>query len=531
MPALEPREQVQPLLEAPPIQKALPATASENAGSPAEGHGGTIRKLGLALILLAAAAFAYWKIKGNQQEAVDTSNKAAMAANRAIPVTSATVVARTMPIYLNALGTVTAYNTVTIKSRVDGQLLTVAVREGQKVSKGQVLATIDPRPYAAVVAQAEGQLTKDEAAAANATAEAARYTALLSAGVISKESQQTQIANAGQSAGALDSDRAMIQAAKVNVSYTRITSPIDGVVGLRQVDAGNIVHASDPNGLLVVTQLQPIGVIFTLPEDQLPRVLQLIRSGSKLVVEAYDRSETLKLGTGSLLTLDNEIDTTTGTVKAKAVFDNKDGALFPNQFVNVRLILEQRQNALVIPASALQTGSSGTYVYQIKPCPETGCPEDPGSNPDGSAAAPGSTGKGKAAGSGVDPAADPAAARGPKYFVQAAPVVVDLTEGSNIILTGGVRPGDQVVVDGQEKLKPLSRVEPRSSDGSGGRRGGSQGAAANPAANPAASPTDGAAAVDTGQGGLDEPAAGGRNGHAGAGHPGTGRKRKEGPTP
>ncbi len=269
MPVTETRENAS---SSPAVPLALPApgqTAPESGGSRA---GSLARKIGLAVLLLAAIAFGYWKLEGNKKETNDAATKAAAAANRAIPVTAATVGSRTMPIYLTALGTVTAYNTVTIKSRVDGQLLSVPVREGQRVHKGQTLAKIDPRPYEAAVAQAEGQLSKDQATADYNKAEAGRYSALYAAGVVSKESQQSQISNAGQSVGVLEADRAAIQAAKVNVAYTNITSPIDGVVGLRQVDAGNIVHASDANGLLVVTQLQPIAVIFTLPEDQLPTV-------------------------------------------------------------------------------------------------------------------------------------------------------------------------------------------------------------------------------------------------------------------
>ena len=369
-----------------------------------------------------------------------------------------------MPIYFTALGTVTAYNTVTVKSRVDGQLLSVNVREGQQVKQGQVIAMIDPRPYQAVVAQAEGQLLRDEALLANSRAEAGRYTALYEAGVVSKESEQVQVSTAGQGVGTVAADRAAIQAAKVNVAYTRITSPINGVVGLRQVDAGNIVHASDTNGLIVVTQLQPITVVFTLPEDQLPQVLQLVRAGQKLVVEALDRSESKHLASGTLLTVDNQIDTTTGTVKVKAVFENKDGALFPNQFVNVRLILQQRANSLVIPASALQTGTNGTFVYVAR---QGDPPHDAEDDADG-AETSGHGGKKAAAGkektgSGKSGADDDAAPqqKGPKYYVEVQNVAVDLTEGSNVILKGGVNPGDLVVIDGQEKLKKNSRVTPQ----------------------------------------------------------------------
>ena len=372
------------------------------------------------------------------------------------------IASRTMPIYYTALGTVTAYNSVTIKSRVDGQLLSVNVREGQQVKQGQLLAVIDPRPYEAVLAQAVGQLAKDEAAARNNEAEANRYKALYQAGVVSKESEQAQISNSGQSVGTLDADRAAIQAAKVNVAYTKITSPINGVVGLRQVDPGNIVHASDTTGLILVTQLQPISVIFTLPEDQLPPVLKLMRAGSKLVVEAFDRSQTTHLGTGTLLTVDNQIDTTTGTLKGKAVFDNRDGALFPNQFVNVRLVLEQRQNSLVIPAAALQTGANGNFVYVVKPGK---APRDPNAPASDDASAAGHAGRGPAeAGPDSEESAQSAAARKQDpYYVTVQNVVVDLTEGSQIILKSGVNAGDLVVTDGQEKLKPYSKVTPKQS--------------------------------------------------------------------
>jgi len=459
MPVTEQSEQDRQALPAPHTQKALPA--------PARNTSGLLRRLTLILILLAAAGFTWWRLSSNKKEAAATEARTEQAANRPIPVTVAPVLSKTMPIYLTALGTVTAYNTVTIKSRVDGQLLSVPVREGQQVRQGQVLATIDPRPYEAAVAQAEGQLTKDEAAAANSKAEANRYMALYQAGVVSKESEQVQVSSAGQSIGILAADRAAIQAAKVNVSYTRITSPIDGVVGLRQVDAGNIVHASDANGLLVVTQLQPIAVIFTLPEDQLPTVLKGLREGRKLVVEAFDRSETTHLASGTLLTVDNQIDTTTGTIKAKAIFENKDGALFPNQFVNIRLILEQRPNALVVPAAAIQTGSNGNFVYVVKPCPETGCPQADGTH---SSAGKGPGSAAPAAKASGTPAAGDPQQKGPRYFVDMQNVEMDMTEGSQVILKSGVQTGDQIVIDGQEKLKRFTHVQPQQGVSNAGGR-------------------------------------------------------------
>jgi membrane fusion protein, multidrug efflux system len=446
---------------------------------PEQAKGSSARKWIIVLIVLAIIAGAVWKIRSNTQDVASQNSRQAAAGDRPVPVMVTTVEQKTMPIYLTGLGTVTAYNSVTIKSRVDGQLLQVPVREGQAVKKGQLLAQIDPAPYAAAVAQAEGTLTKDQANAANANAEAARYTALLQAGVVSKESQQTQVSSAGQMAGSIAADQAAIQAAKVNLAYTKITSPIDGVVGLRQVDPGNIVHASDTTGLLLVTQLQPIAVIFTLPEDQLPQVQTVMRAGGRMVVEAYDRSNTTRLATGSLLTLDNQIDTTTGTVKAKAVFDNRDGMLFPNQFVNVRLVLQDRHDAIVIPAAALQTGSQGTFVYVVKPGQP---PVDPNAT-DGAAGGSGQH-RAKAAGAGGAGPDSPNAggASGPPpapYYVEARPVKVDLTEGSQVILLSGLSKGEQIVIDGQEKLKTNARVSPRDPNagaGGGGRRGGQAGA-------------------------------------------------------
>jgi membrane fusion protein, multidrug efflux system len=413
---------------------------SGQAEPPAEEpKGSAARKWIVVLVIALAVGAAVWKIRRNATEQGVVQMTMAAQADRPTPVQVSAVQQKTMPIFLTALGTVTAYNTVTIKSRVDGQLMQVPVREGQAVRKGQVLAEIDPKPYQAALEQAQGQLVKDQANAVNARAEATRYESLLQAGVVSKESQQAQASTAGQVEGSIASDRAAIDAAKVNLGYTKILSPINGVVGLRQVDAGNIVHAADTTGLLVVTQLQPIAVIFTLPEDQLPEVLKRTRAGDKLAVEAYDRAVATHLASGSLLTVDNQIDTTTGTVKAKAVFENRDGALFPNQFVNVRLILQEKRNAVVIPASALQTGTQGNFVYLLK---QGQPPADPSDK--------------KADGPTIELPENKT-----NFYVEAQTVNVELTEGTQVILNGGVKPGDQIVVDGQEKLKNGSKVFPR----------------------------------------------------------------------
>jgi multidrug efflux system membrane fusion protein len=400
-----------------------------------------VRKWIVLLVIVAAVSAAVWKIRRNTKEQDSVQQIMAAQADRPTPVQVSAVQQRTMPIFLTALGTVTAYNTVTIKSRVDGQLMEVPVREGQAVRQGQMLAEIDPKPYQAALEQAQGQLVKDQANAVNARAEAARYGALLQAGVVSKESQQLQASNAGQVEGSIAADQAAIQAAKVNLGYTKILSPINGVVGLRQVDPGNIVHANDTTGLLVVTQLQPIAVIFTLPEDQLPEVLKRTRGGSRLAVEAFDRAAQTHLASGSLLTVDNQIDTATGTVKAKAVFDNRDGALFPNQFVNVRLILQERQNAIVIPAAALQTGTQGNFVYLLKEGqPPANLVEKKSTD---------------------DMPLPQLAENQTNYYVEAQTVNVELSEGAQVILNGGLKAGDQIVVDGQEKLKNGSKVFPK----------------------------------------------------------------------
>lgn len=450
---------------------ALPAREPQpSLPEPEKAKGSGFRKWLVLLVIALVVGAAVWKIRKNTEEQASQNQKMTAMLDRPTPVQTVLVQQRTMPIYLTALGTVTAYNTVTVKSRVDGQLIRVNVREGDRVRQGQLLAEIDPAPYQAALAQAEGQLAKDQAQHANDQAQAERYKALFQAGVVSMENSQAQQAAAGQSGGAIQADLAAIQAAKVNLNYTKITSPINGVVGLRQVDPGNIVHASDTNGLLVVTQLEPISVIFTLPEDHLPQVLDLIRSGKKLTVEAYDRSGSNHLATGSVLTVDNQIDTTTGTVKVKAVFDNKDGALFPNQFVNVRLILEQRPNAIVIPAAALLSGSQGNFVYLVKPGDPPAELQTAGGQPTGKSGHGGNRGHGGAApGAGQGPGQG-AGAQNQPHYVEAQTVKVDLTEGSQIILLGGVNPGDPIVVDGQEKLRNGSRVIPRQATNPNGPR-------------------------------------------------------------
>jgi len=282
-----------------------------------------------------------------------------------VPVVVAKVSRSSIPVYLNGLGNVTAFYTVTVKSRVDGQIMKVDFNEGDLVKQGQLLVEIDPRPYQVQLELAQGTLARDQALLNNAKLDLERYKTLLATDAIPKQQLDTQTSLVAQYEGTIKQDMGNIDNAKLQLIYAQVTAPITGVAGLRLVDPGNIVHASDANGMVVLTQLQPISVLFTIPEDSLPQVVQKLRAGAHLPTDAYNRDNSKKIASGRLITLDNQIDSTTGTSKLKAVFDNKDNALFPQQFVNIRLLVDTLGNQLVVPNVAIQNGQQGTFVYVV----------------------------------------------------------------------------------------------------------------------------------------------------------------------
>lgn len=367
-------------------------------------------KLGLVCVAVILLLFSACK-SGPQSD----EKKALAATSSPVPVSVANATVEDFPVYLTGLGSVTAFNTVNVKSRVDGQLVAVNVREGQEVKQGELLAQIDPRPFQVQLEQAQAQLYRDQAQQRDAQLNYQRFRDLLhESGAMSQQQVDTQKAQADQLEGAARADQAAINNAKLQITYSRITAPISGRIGLRLVDPGNIVHAADPNGLFIITQMHPIAVVFTLPEDRLPAVAQRMKKGA-LTVDAFSRDNRTQLASGKLLTIDNQIDQQTGTGKLKAVFENTEGVLWPNQFVNVRLLLDVRKGSVVVPSVAVQRGPDGSFVFVVKP----------------------------------------------DKTVETRPVTVALAEGNLTAISNGLQSGDSVVTDGQDKLQKGMRVEPQ----------------------------------------------------------------------
>jgi multidrug efflux system membrane fusion protein len=369
----------------------------------------------LLLALLGAGVYYYWSKRTSQPVGSATGKSGGQrgqGANATAPVDAAKAIKGNIGVYVTGLGAVTPIYTVTIHSRVDGELMQILYKEGDLVNKGDKLAEIDPRPYQAMLTQYEGQLIRDQALLDNARIDQARYETLIKQNAIPEQQLATQVALVKQDEGTVKNDQGLIESVKVNLVYCNITAPITGRIGLRLVDPGNIVQTSDSTGLLVITQLQPISVIFTIAEDQLPVVYAKQRAGQKLPVDAFDREMKTKLASGTLTTIDNEIDQTTGTVKLRATFDNSHNELFPNQFVNARLLQQEKRGVVLVPSAAVQRNSQATYVYVVKP----------------------------------------------DSTVTVRQVMVGTSDDNNTEITSGVVEGDVVVLTGVDKLQEGSKV-------------------------------------------------------------------------
>jgi multidrug efflux system membrane fusion protein len=366
--------------------------------------------VGVVLAAAAASGLAWYRSDLWRPSLDAPSNS--VAANQVIPVIAGEVAERDVPMYLAGLGSVVAFNTATVKPQIDGKLIKVNFQEGQDVKAGDVLALIDPRPFEATLRQMEANQRRDQAQLANARADLTRFLDLARRDFASRQSVDTQQAQVGQMEAAVASDQAQIDNAKVNLDYTTIRAPFDGRTGIRLVDAGNVVHASDATGIVIVAQVQPISVVFTLPADNLPVVSRA--AAAPLPVLAFSRDNRNKLGEGTLAVIDNMIDATTGTIKIKATFANAERSLWPGQFVNARLLVDTRRNGIVVPAAVVQRGPQGTYAFVIKP----------------------------------------------DQTVEMRPITVDQVQDGVALIADGLKAGERIVVDGQYRLQPGSKVAP-----------------------------------------------------------------------
>src|SRR6267378_4443168 len=365
-----------------------------------------VRRIVLVLVaVIAIAAVGIFVYRRTSQKQASAQRDQAAQAGRAVPVVVAAVQRRDVPIYLDGLGNVTAFKTVTVRSQVDGRLDRVLFKEGEPVKAGELLARIDPRPFQNQLQQAVGALERDRAQLEAARRNLERYRQLAAKKLIPQQQADDQAATV---------DQATIEVAKLNLDYANIKSPIDGVTGVRIVDPGNLVRASDPTGLVVITQLDPISVLFSLPQDELPRVMQELQRGL-LSVEAWNRDGAQKLATGQLALVDNQINAATATMRLKAVFPNPQRLLWPNQFVKARLLLTTRKDALVVPSTVPQRGPEGTFAYVIQ--------QD--------------------------------------QTVQPRPIEVEITEGDIAVISHGLTEGERVVADGQNQLRAGSKVAPK----------------------------------------------------------------------
>ena len=379
---------------------------------PAKPRSGFRVVLTCLIVLLVVAGIVWWTRHEGAPQQSPAASKGGRFGGAPMSIVPETVRKGDIGIKLNALGTVTSLATVTIRTQISGYLIKVVFKEGDEVKKGDLLAEIDSRPYEAALAQQRGQLARDEALLKGAQVDLARYQGLAAQNAVPRQQLDTQTALVAQDQGTVEADRAMVKAAEVNLAYTQIVSPIDGRVGLRLVDQGNYVTPGDANGLVVITQIAPISVLFTVPEDNLQAIAKRLQEGAVLPVTALDRSGSTKLADGTLSTFDSQIDPTTGTIKLRAQFPNEARTLYPNQFVNIRLLLDTHKDVVTMSTSAIQRGVPGTFVYLI--------------NADST--------------------------------VSVRPVKLGITDGDRVEVLSGVQPGDRVVIDGADKLREGAKV-------------------------------------------------------------------------